>query len=154
MRRFSPTEADLALKVEQQARYVKDLWILLSCVVAFLTLIRALRFILSFASSIGHSVKPNSQKQADIETLRPGRSGRISLRRLPMAFVSAFRIVAFRFNIPVGPGSVASVAELVFILGYIASMLVLMLINSQYRIPSQVTHAHHLHSRGPSELVL
>lgn len=141
VRRFSPTEADLALKAEQQARYVKDLWILLSCVVAILTLIRVLRSILSFSWSTRHAEKPCSEKTTDVEAVQSGLNGRISLRRLPTALTSAFRIVAFRLNIPVGPGSVASVAELVFILGYIVVMLVLMLINSQCRTSFRTLNA-------------
>lgn len=116
------------MKAEQQAKYVKDVWILIASVVAFLTLIRTLRFVLSF---IPPTLKPISGEKSDIESVQSGRNGRISWRRLPAAFASVFRVVAFRLNIPVGPGSVSSVAELLFIFGYITTMLVLLLINSK-----------------------
>jgi ferric-chelate reductase len=128
--RFSPTKAQLALKAEQQAKYVKELWITIASVVAFLALIRVLRLLISFIPLSGRP-KPVASEKASFETAQPGQTGRISWRRLPTAFASTFRVVAFRLNIPVGPGSVASVAELTFILGYIAIMLVLLLINSK-----------------------
>ena len=127
--RFSPTKADLALKAEQQARSVKNLWILIACVIAFLALIRTFRFIFSLVAS-NHRVA-NPGEQSDVEFMGSRRNGKILWRRLPAASASAFRVVAFRLNIPVGPGSVASVAELIFILGYIVTMLTILLINSK-----------------------
>lgn len=118
------------MKAEEQAKYVKDVWIVIASVVALLTLIRTLRFVLSFIPST-HALKPIPGEKLDIESVQSGRNGRISWRRLPAAFASVFRVVAFRLNIPVGPGSVSSVAELLFIFGYIATMLVLLLINSK-----------------------
>lgn len=128
-RRFSPTPADLALKAEEQRKYVKDLWIFLSCVVACLTAVRAARLLLAFAIS-PRPARSQSSEKVDPEMARTRNNGKISLRRLPAAFSSAFRVVAFRLNIPVGPGSVATVSELLFILGYIATMLVLLLIDT------------------------
>lgn len=129
--RFSPTKADLALKAEAQRKYVKDLWIFLACVVAFLTVIRVLRLVLSLVIHPRPAKSQPSEKDS-FETVQAGRNGRLSLRKLPAAFASAFRVVAFRLSIPVGPGSVASVAELLFIFGYIAVMLIMLLINSEY----------------------
>ena len=129
--RSAPTEADLKLKAEQQRKYVKDLWIFLACVIAFLTVIRILRLFLAFVIR-PRSAKPTSSEKGSAETVQAGRNGRVSFRRVPTALASAFRIVAFRLSIPVGPGSVASVAELLFIFGYIAVMLILLLINSRH----------------------
>lgn len=122
-RSFSPTSKDIALKGEQQARAVRDLWIVLASVIGFLALVRFTRWGLSLlfkptppsdASSTSEKVSP--------ESVEPGRSGKSSWRHIPAAFAQAFRIVAFRVHIPVGPGSVASVSELTFILGYIGVM--------------------------------
>ncbi|EKM59392.1 uncharacterized protein PHACADRAFT_169942 [Phanerochaete carnosa HHB-10118-sp] len=127
--RFTPTEADLALKAEEQREYVKDLWIFLASVVAFLTIVRALRLVLSLVIR-PRSVASLLSEKSGAEVIQAGRNGKVSLRRLPAAFASAFRIVAFRLSLPIGPGSVASVAELTFIFGYIAVMLVILLINT------------------------
>ncbi|EJD01186.1 uncharacterized protein FOMMEDRAFT_90010 [Fomitiporia mediterranea MF3/22] len=54
----------------------------------------------------------------------------MSLRHVPSAFASLFRVLAFRTTVPIGPSSVMSVAELVFILGYITALLVWLWINT------------------------
>lgn len=128
--RFSPTKADIALKAKQDAMYVKDLWILLASVVALLTLVRTLRLALSWLPRRAPTTPAPSEK-TDLESVESGRTGKISWRRVPAAVASTFRVVAFRIGIPVGFGSVTSVAELLFILGYIASMLVFVLIDSE-----------------------
>ena len=128
--RFSPTKADIALKAEQQAKSVKDLWIFLASVMALLTFIRVLRLLVSLVLPHRYA-KPVQVEKKDLETVDPGSNGKVSWRRLPAAFSSAFRVVAFRLNIPIGPGSVASVAELLFILGYIVTMLICLLIDSK-----------------------
>lgn len=114
------------MKAEEQAKYVKDMWITLASVVALLTFIRVVRFLVSLVPS-------SKVTAADVEKQSLGvapPNGKIFWGRLPDAFFSAFRAVAFRLNIPIGPGSFATVAELLFILGYIAVMLILLLINS------------------------
>lgn len=142
--RASPTKADLALKAEQQAKYVKDLWIVLACVVALLALIRTLRFASSFIPSGRHALRPPTVEKTDLESMQSGRNDRISWKRLPAAISSTFRVVAFRSNIPVGPGAVVSIAELLFVLGYISIMLVLLLINSES--PVSIKQSSHIHS--------
>ncbi|KAI0347380.1 hypothetical protein BDW22DRAFT_1404940 [Trametopsis cervina] len=131
----TPSAADRALKGVLQRKYVKDLWILLASVVAFLTLIRVTRLILSlvFPPKRLETIEPPSSpsEKVDPEAVQPVRNGRASLRRLPAAFASVFRVIAFRLNIPIGPGSKATVAELTFIFGYIITMLTLLLINTE-----------------------
>jgi len=70
------------------------------------------------------------QYKTSLENIEPGRNGRASWRRLPDAIASAFRILAFRIHIPIGPGSVATVSELTFIFGYITVIFVLLLIKT------------------------
>ena len=43
-REFTPTAADKAIKSTLQRKYVKELWILLASVVAFLTVVRVVRY--------------------------------------------------------------------------------------------------------------
>ncbi|THH02456.1 hypothetical protein EW026_g465 [Hermanssonia centrifuga] len=132
LRSFDPTTADKALKAEQQAKYVRDLWILLASVVAFLAFIRATRYLFSllFPPRLPTSEVASPEKTTS-ETVEPGHNGKASWRRIPAAFASAFRVAAFRLNVPIGPGSVASVAELLFIFGYIAAIFVLLLVNTE-----------------------
>ena len=135
-RSYTPTAADKLLKQQQQRKYVKDLWIILASIVAFLTVIRTLRFIFSVAFPPRPAVV-RADSTTDLEkkvsadkSSVPAQPDKISITRLPAAFASTFRIVAFRLNIPIGPGAVATVAELSFIFGYIALSFVLTMINS------------------------
>lgn len=123
------SKADSLLKAKQQREYVKDLWIFLASVVAFLTVIRALRALASFAFRPKPS--PAHLEKGGEEALPQGQTGKFSCRRIPSALASTFRMVAFRTNIPIGPGAVASTVELLFIIGYIVTMLVFTLIDSK-----------------------
>lgn len=154
----TPSKADRLLKATQQRKYVKDLWILLGSILAFLTVIRVLRLLYSLmfsAKRINASADPATpstpSEKVDPEALNKTGNGKASFRRLSAAFLSAFRVVAFRLNIPVGPGAKMNVAESLFVFGYIAIMLVLCFIDSEYlqsctRSKSYNTH-HRIFSR-------
>ncbi|KAJ3554162.1 hypothetical protein NM688_g3250 [Phlebia brevispora] len=132
---FEPTDADIALKAKQNAKYVRDLWILIACVIGFLTVVRALRWLLFSvifpARPVPSSEFTTQSEKTNGEAVQSGASGRVSWRRLPSAFTSAFRVVAFRLNIPIGPGSVASVTELLFIFGYMAAIFAWLFIDTE-----------------------
>ena len=136
--RYTPTAADKALKKVQQQTYVRELWTFLASIIAFLALVRLLRWALSLAfppRPVVNSTDASSdlEKKGSIdEVSQETYSGRISWRRLPVALASTFRVVMFRLNIPIGPGSVATPVELLFIFGYITAMFVWLLIDSKF----------------------
>ncbi|KAI0796559.1 ferric reductase NAD binding domain-containing protein [Abortiporus biennis] len=131
-RGFSPSSADKALKAEQQAAYVRDLWILIASVVAFLAVIRFTRLFFSIIfKHTNVSSKNILSTEKGPEDVQPGRTGKISLRRIPAALASGFKVVAFRLNIPIGPGDVATVTELLFIFGYIITIFILLLVDTE-----------------------
>ena len=125
------TANDRRLKAAQQKEYVRDLWIVLGSILAFLTVIRFLRLTYRLVRPPAPAL-PHSQSAKANEGVEPGRNGRSSYRRITNALVSAFRIVAFRLHIPVGPRISARVSELTLIFGYIAVIFVLLFINSAY----------------------
>ena len=132
-RGFRPSPADRALKAHQQAEYVKQLWTFLASVVALLTLIRFIRLGLSILLKSRSSLQPSStltEKPAG-ESSVPGNTGRVSWRRFPYAVATAFRIVAFRLNIPIGPKAYATISELTFIFGYIIATFVWLFVDSE-----------------------
>jgi ferric-chelate reductase len=134
----TPSAADIALKEVQSRKYVKDLWIVLGSVIACLTVIRALRLAFAYLLSSKRVNPPAASAPAspvekvDPEALNAPSSNQVSLRRIPTALASAFRVIAFRLNIPLGLGSKATIAELVFVLGYIAVMLTLLFVDSEF----------------------
>ncbi len=150
----TPSKADRLLKATQQRKYVKDLWILLGSILAFLTVIRVLRLLYSLmfsAKRINASADPATpstpSEKVDPEALNKTGNGKASFRRLSAAFLSAFRVVAFRLNIPVGPGAKMNVAESLFVFGYIAIMLVLCFIDSEYLQSCTRSKSYNTHHR-------
>ncbi|KAI0650622.1 ferric reductase NAD binding domain-containing protein [Trametes meyenii] len=129
-RDFEPTAADKALKAMQQKKAIKELWLLIAGIVAFLLVIRVLRLAVTFLFR-RRPAPPSAEKDEKNapEVVFPGRAGKASWRRVPAAVASGFRVVAFRVPIPLGVGA-ASIAELFFILGYIATMLALTFTNT------------------------
>ncbi|RDX53967.1 hypothetical protein OH76DRAFT_1342942 [Lentinus brumalis] len=135
IRAYQPTAADKVLKATQQKKAIKELWLIISAILAFLLLVRLVRFILTslFGRRLSHSpacTPTEKSEKNSLELVLPGRTGRASWRRIPAALASGFRIVAFRAQVPLGIGS-ASIIELVFICGYIATMLSLTLTNTK-----------------------
>ncbi|KAI0775988.1 hypothetical protein BD413DRAFT_257872 [Trametes elegans] len=130
-RTFEPSDTDKALKEAQQKKAIEELWLLIAGIVAFLFVVRVLR--LAAATLLRRRptqpLAGSGEKATLAEVVIPGRTGRASWRRIPGAVASAFRIIAFRVQIPLGVG-VASITELFFILAYITVTLSLTFTNT------------------------
>ncbi|OCH90700.1 hypothetical protein OBBRIDRAFT_582310 [Obba rivulosa] len=126
----SPTTAQKDEKAHQQAEYVRDLWLIIASIIVFLALVRVGRLLISTLFRSSPPEKTGKTEKFSLESIEPTQTRRASWRRLPAAVASAFRIVAFRCIITIGPGAVASVAELTFVLGYIVVMFVVLFINT------------------------
>jgi ferric-chelate reductase len=120
----SPSYADILLKVEHQAKYVKELWLFLASIIALLTVVNVI-------SKIVDGISP-PKSQAKEQYASSSGHGRFSLRRLPAAIASSFKIIAFRVTVPIGPSSVTSVTEIIFILGYIIALITWLFVDSTY----------------------
>lgn len=125
-----PSAADRLLKAQLQAKHVKELWLLLTAIISILTLANWSVRLLNFAFQWEASSATNNPKPV-LESYIPGRTGRTSIRRLPVALANAFKIIAFRWTVPIGHVAVASVTELVFIVIYTISMFVLLWVQSK-----------------------
>ena len=131
-----PSKADLFIKAEQNRKYVRQLWFFLTAVIALLSIIRFVSFLVSL---LRHYAQPASgpvkdKEKMELEVVEPMRSRRISWRRFPHAAVTAFRLVAFRWAIPTGLEMTVSISEIVFIIGYIVANLIWLLVDSQYLV--------------------
>lgn len=124
------TSAERVLKAKLQEQSVKELWMFIGAVILLLSCVRAGRYLFSCANRPNNTSRQVTPK-ADPERLRSGSQATISLRRIPAAILSAFRIVAFRLAIPIGPSSVMLVSELTFICGYIIAIFTWLLVNSK-----------------------
>lgn len=130
------TAAQRTLKAEQQKLYVMQFWIFLASVIALVALVRAVTYALSrlfrvdrriLEATLTHDTEKGDRNVASRQQLEP-----VALRRIPIALVQFFRIIAFRTTIPIGFSAVASISELTFICGYITAMFVWLLINSKW----------------------
>jgi hypothetical protein len=129
------SSADLRRARKQiQLAHVKQLWIFLASVIAFFTVLRVLRLILSFivVSCPANRVELVVSEKKDLESTSSTTMRRINspILRLYAAVATGFRIVAFRWSLPIGPGSVASISELTFIFVYIAAMFLWLFLHS------------------------
>ncbi|TFY82597.1 hypothetical protein EWM64_g1407 [Hericium alpestre] len=128
--------ADRLLKAQQQRKYVKEFWLFLTAVIGILAFFRLIFFLSSFIfrpqpATPGDSASATGKEKTTSETVEPGCSRRASWRRLPSAAASVFRIVAFRWTIPIGLKAVASVSELTFIIGYVVAIFIWLLIDTR-----------------------
>jgi hypothetical protein len=124
----SPSKADLALKAEQAARYARDLWITLACIIAFVSLCRITQGIFSWIGSRLIQTAEKSGEHGGHHSQQFNRGS--SLCNFLRALATAFRITAFRTTLRIGPDAVISLSEFAFIAGYIALMLMFVLIDS------------------------
>ncbi|CAA7259897.1 unnamed protein product [Cyclocybe aegerita] len=130
-RAITSTPADRVIRNRIQRERAKQLWYLLACVVALLTIIRFARYVWSrwdkFPTVGQNPTKEKGDEEKDAR--RPVSSS--TFQRAVAAFTTSFRITFFRLNVPIGPGSIASVSELTFILVYIAVMFVLLFVDTR-----------------------
>ncbi|KAF9498476.1 hypothetical protein BDN71DRAFT_1385581 [Pleurotus eryngii] len=120
----SSSAADRATRDALEAKSVQELWYILASVIGLLAFLRLARALLSNAPTVGRVETGKLTEKGDAEQQSNPPTGQSSLRRLPNAIVAAFKIVAFRWSIPIGPQATMSVAELTFILGYITVIFV------------------------------
>lgn len=128
------SSADLRRARKQiQLAHVKQLWIFLASVIAFFTILRVLRLILRFflVSRPANRVELVVSEKEDLEsTSTTVRRINSPISRLYGAVATGFRIAAFRWSLPIGPGSVASISELTFIFIYIAANFLWLFLNT------------------------
>jgi ferric-chelate reductase len=126
------TAADRLVRDQTQTKFTKQIWYLIASVVALLMFIRIARYLHSFVAIPKPTLEKESEKsKSDLEGASSSVIGRISLRRLPLAIATAFRIVAFRWTIVIGTFAVSSVSELAFILGYMVAIFIWLLVDSK-----------------------
>lgn len=72
-----------------------------------------------------------SHRGRDIESCAASRSTSVSIRRLPLALLNAYRVIAFRWTLQVGETLCLSTAEITLTVAYIVYMYVWAFINSK-----------------------
>ncbi|KAI0067001.1 hypothetical protein BV25DRAFT_1868065 [Artomyces pyxidatus] len=106
-----PVNSDRIVRKRLATEYTKEVWYFIGCFI-FLVVVSN---IVSILSGLGRRRKV-LRKDAEGQQ---ARSGALSLRRLPLAIVNAWRVVAFRSVIDLGKGYSINIAELFTTVAYI-----------------------------------
>ena len=82
-------------------------------------------------SSVLYSKFSRSRRGRDMESFATSRSSSVSIRRLPLALLNAYRVIAFRWTLHVGETLCLNTAEITLTVAYIVYMYVWAFINSK-----------------------
>jgi len=119
------TAQDKAIKMYRNKEYPKRLWYCIACFIALVAFFQ-------FASNMYAKFSRNGRSQltADPErsSVQPRRS--LSIRRLPVAILNVYRIVAFRCTIPIGGHLTINMAEVTVTAAYIVALFTWAFIDS------------------------
>ncbi|KDR83594.1 hypothetical protein GALMADRAFT_219415 [Galerina marginata CBS 339.88] len=128
--RASPTAADRLIRNKVQIAHVQQLWYFLASVIAFFTIVHALRYSWFKLAPLPEHRNLSAKEKGD-EEKSSTRVATSASRRSLSALTTSFRIVFFRWSLPIGPGAISSIAELSFVFSYIAAMFVWLLVDTR-----------------------
>jgi hypothetical protein len=117
-------------------RYPHQVWWFLACLIFLISacqLVSRIHGLLSLSSRL-HRHKPRN----DVESNSTQRNGASSLRRLPIAVLNAYRVIAFRTTLSLGPFSL-NLAEAFLTCAYIIALFTWLFINSKSHL-TQMDH--------------
>lgn len=125
-----PPNSDKKIRKARIDLYPKEVWYFLACFICLLGLLHAI----SLIHSIYARRKRNNIGGADPEARSSALSSKIHLRRIPLAFVNTYRIVALRWTVhlDIGTRYTLNVAEVAVTCAYIIAIFTWAFINSEY----------------------
>ncbi|KAI0777446.1 iron reductase [Trametes elegans] len=119
--------SDRAIRVDHNKQYPRQVWWFLASFI----------FLVAFVQSISWGIsrfsrgRISSRKQADdTEGGRPSSTRRFSWRRLPLAVLNAYRVVAFRWTLEIGQSYTLNLAEVFVTCAYIVALFTWEFINT------------------------
>lgn len=143
--RATSTAADRLIRNQKQIAHVRQLWIFLGSVLAFLTLVNVIRRLLAWLTPV---TEPHSDSESKISiekindqesNIVPHRKNASTIQRSLAAVESGFKILFFRWRAPFGLDFTVSVIEQAFIVIYIVAMLIWLLVDSTFTGIFEVT---------------
>ncbi|KAJ8584981.1 hypothetical protein M405DRAFT_936300 [Rhizopogon salebrosus TDB-379] len=115
--------ADLTLLVDRNIAYPEQVWYALA---VFLFVVGCFQWGLSLHSKFAR----RRQHESDEETVSNHVHHKFSLRRIPLALINFYRVIAFRWTLEIGQTYTLNMAEIFVTLGYIALLLTYTYINT------------------------
>lgn len=120
------SEADLTLFEDENTKYPEQVWYTLA---AFLFVIGCFQWGLFLHSKFAR----RGHHEFDEETTTTnGVHQKFSFRRIPLALINFYRVVAFRWTLEIGQSYTLNMAEVFVTVAYIVLLLIYAFINSKY----------------------
>jgi hypothetical protein len=120
----SSSDADSTLITDRNTDYPEQVWYALA---VFLSVVGCFQW----GSSIHSKFARHRQHETDEETTSDRIHHKFALRRIPLALINFYRVVAFRWTLEIGQTYTINMAEICVTLGYIALLLTYTYINSK-----------------------
>ncbi|KAI0644002.1 iron reductase [Trametes meyenii] len=122
-----PVDPNRAIRAGHNKEYPREVWWLVASFIALVSLVQLASWVISKLSS-GPTPAPKEGKDAEAGvTVRPRR---FSWRRLPLAILNAYRVVAFRWTLQVGQSYTLNFAEVFVTVVYIVALFVWEFVNT------------------------
>jgi ferric-chelate reductase len=119
------SEADITVLVDENATYPEQVWYTIA---AFLFIVGCFQW----GSFVHSKFARRRHHDSDEETATTNViQYKFSLRRIPLAIINFYRVVAFRWTLEIGQSYTLNVAEVFVTVAYIALLLIYAFINSK-----------------------
>lgn len=132
------SEADLNLLIDEDNSYPQQVWYTLA---AFLFVVGCFQW----GSFLHSKFARRGHRESDEETaVTNGVHQKFSLRRIPLAVINFYRVVAFRWTLEIGQSYTLNMAEVFVTVAYIALLLIYAFINSKLIVLCAVLIDHQI----------
>jgi ferric-chelate reductase len=126
----SAAALDKARRIAHAHQYPKDAWIVVGSIIAFVAVCHWLGLLWTYTAARRHITASTTQPP---NSRRPGYNA-IKWSRLPIALTNVFRVVAFRWTIPIGNDHTLSATEIFLVCAYVATVYTWAFVNCEYEI--------------------
>ncbi|KAI0635358.1 iron reductase [Trametes polyzona] len=122
-----PVDPNWAIRAAHNKEYPRQVWWLIASFIALVSLLQFASWAIGKLSSWRSS--PEKQRH-DTEASGDPLARRFSWRRLPLALVNVYRVVAFRWTIQLGQTYTLNLAEVFVTFGYIVALFIWEFVNT------------------------
>jgi ferric-chelate reductase len=139
------TALDKARRIANAFQYPKNAWIVVGSIIASVAICHWIGLLWTYTSTHRHI--PSSTARSPKSRHR--ESSAIKWSRLPIALTNVFRVVAFRWTIPIGNDHALNATEIFLVCAYVAIVYIWAFINCEYDallivfLPSSLLKSHY-----------
>ncbi len=122
---------DKPIRTGRNRAYPRQLWWFVTCFIALVALCQFVSWVMTKRAAR----RPSSQRRTpDSEGGATSGTRRISWRRLPLALLNTYRVVAFRWTLNIGQSFTLTFAELFIVCAYIVALYVWSFVSSEFQL--------------------